>query len=663
MISVRCLRKIVLMCMIWANPNFATEPVSPTARDKLRENFRLKDMVITASRNIRNKHTIPSSTTVITSEDIARSTAQNVPDLIKFYAGIQVVDITANGRKTNVDIRGFGETAFSNTLALIDGRRINGSDLSGVDWTTVPLERIERIEIVRGGSSVLYGDNAVGGVINIITKKGYLKKKNNLVVGGNTGSYSMHNPWFDYSGSQLDGSLSYSINGSYFDTDGFRDNGFFRSRTAGFGLNYDGLFLLELSGGAKDDRYGLPGSIPESADPTSTNTPNNYAESEEYYVHMVPGFRFHENGSFRIAFDYRLSKQFSDFRDFNTVSEFDIREWGLSPQLDTEFKLANLNNRFKIGVDVFSSELRTKGSSGKSDTRGSYAIYLHDLTSITDTIFLDIGYRFNRVEYDFENSEDNHHNIDAGSIGLTWNYAEASKIFFSYDRSYRTQLLDELGGPSFSEPLKPQTSDQFQLGISHSYPIGLQSSVTLFEINSKDEILFDSNLLTPGALFPGQNVNYEETHRIGIELELNQKLGQWGSVFANFTWMDAELNGGPYVENKIPGVPERHGSVGVTLKPIQYVTLDIRSRWVENKILISDWQNNVDWNDSYFVTDTKLSFAWSFMTLYAGINNIFDEEYSEFGSFDQFKLSGSTVAVLPSPERNFIFGVTYRQSF
>ena len=67
----------------------------------------------------------------------------------------------APGKSASVDIRGFGETAPLNTLVLVDGRRVNEIDLSGVDWTQIPLDQIERIEIVRGAGSVLYGDNAL----------------------------------------------------------------------------------------------------------------------------------------------------------------------------------------------------------------------------------------------------------------------------------------------------------------------------------------------------------------------------------------------------------------------------------------------------------------------------------------------------------------------
>ena len=137
------------------------------------EDVRLEEIVVTATRYEEKIPDVPAHVTIITDEDIKNSPAQDIPDLLSTEAGIHVYDIGGNRRNLAVDLRGFGETALLNTLVLIDGRRINEADLSGVDWFQIPVDRVKRIEIIRGGrGSVLYGDNATGGVINIITKEG-----------------------------------------------------------------------------------------------------------------------------------------------------------------------------------------------------------------------------------------------------------------------------------------------------------------------------------------------------------------------------------------------------------------------------------------------------------------------------------------------------------
>ena len=116
---------------------------------------------------------VGASTSVITAQDIQRSPSQSLPDILAQQVGVQVMHVTGspNGNGDLIDLRGFGAFAQSNVLVLVNGRRYQDFDLQGFDFSQIPLNSIERIEITRGMSgTVLYGDGAVGGVINIVTK-------------------------------------------------------------------------------------------------------------------------------------------------------------------------------------------------------------------------------------------------------------------------------------------------------------------------------------------------------------------------------------------------------------------------------------------------------------------------------------------------------------
>jgi iron complex outermembrane receptor protein len=224
--------------------------------------IKMDEVVVTATRYEERISSVPAHMSVITEEDIKNSTARSIPDLLRTQPGIQVSDLTGNGRNFTVDIRGFGETAGLNTLVLVDGRRINQPDLSGADWTLIGLHRVKRIEIIRGGrGSVLYGDNAAGGVINIITKEGEAFHAGAEIAGG---SYDTFRSKAYVSGSAHN--LSYAFSGSYLDSDGYRDNSETDPKDIGANLNYfvSDKIRFNLSGDYHKDKTGLPGAIKKS---------------------------------------------------------------------------------------------------------------------------------------------------------------------------------------------------------------------------------------------------------------------------------------------------------------------------------------------------------------------------------------------------------------
>ena len=129
------------------------------------------EILVTATRFNEDARDLPVNSTVITREEIARSPATTLPEILAQHAGIGMRDLFGNNASdSTIDLRGFGAAAGQNTLVLVDGRMLNDIDLSGVVWSSIPLSAIERIEIIRGGASVLHGAGAVGGLVNIITR-------------------------------------------------------------------------------------------------------------------------------------------------------------------------------------------------------------------------------------------------------------------------------------------------------------------------------------------------------------------------------------------------------------------------------------------------------------------------------------------------------------
>ena len=218
----------------------------------------LDELVVTGS-HVESAWATPRSVTVITAADIARSTSSNLVDVLAHEANVNLRSFFGNDKFATIDIRGMGDTASSNVLVLIDGVRINAVDLSGADFSSIPLDQIERIEVVRGANTVRYGNGAVGGVINIRTKR---------AADGSHAALKLRVGGFDSHGAALAAStarngLSLSARSSSSDSAGYRDNGEFTREDGKLELRYAGRDWLDAFASAQlhHDRYGLPGPV------------------------------------------------------------------------------------------------------------------------------------------------------------------------------------------------------------------------------------------------------------------------------------------------------------------------------------------------------------------------------------------------------------------
>jgi iron complex outermembrane receptor protein len=603
--------------------------------------FLLDDVVVTATRNARQATTLPANVTVITAEEIRNTTALDVADVLRHVAGVEVQDITgARGPTTQVDMRGFGETGKTNTLVMVDGRRLNRPTLAGVDWTTIPLERVERIEVIRGASAAIYGDHATGGVINIITRSGSgTEDMQQLIADTRIGSYETFKQSMDASG--ITKGLAYSLNSSYLETDGYRDKSDYRNRTTGIRLQFDtaARLSLDVSAGYKDDEFTAPGSVALNADRRSAGFVQDY-DTESSYLHVTPQLQLSDHTRLSVGMGYeQLHTAVSDafgYEESRTVHT-EIR-----PRLTTSFG----GHYLSLGADLLEGKYNVMETGvlfpQKSGRRRESAAYITDSLSVMDDrLFLDAGYRRARIKYEVDGLDNKYVDAEAANLGATYKFAAASKVFLSFQRAYRSFVVDE--AILVSRPdLPPQVSDTVQYGVQHAVSRHLTVKATLFRIETDDEIFFDPATFT--------NTSYEETRRTGLELELQSRLSDSLTAGVALTWLEAELRGDDYLGNDVPGVAERSGSCFATWKPAGSAwTVDCRARWAADRTLISDWANAADWSGDYVVVDVKASYAVTdAITVYAGINNLFAEEYSEFAT---------VWGHYPSPEREFVSGV------
>jgi iron complex outermembrane recepter protein len=623
----------------------------------------LEGVVVTATRDAEEIRKVPANVTVITQEGIAQSNAQNVVDLLKDQVDVVVRDFYGNGKTASVDIRGFGETGNLNVLVLVDGRRVNDIDLSGVDWTQIPKDQVERIEIVRGSGSVLYGDNATGGVINIITKRP--GKPFTAQAEGVVGSYGYYRGTASAGGTW--GPFSAIVSANYQDTDGYRENGFLKAKDFGGKIIYDlnENISFNLSGSFHQDDAGLPGGLPKAiyeVDRRATIAPNDRAKTDDWYLALGTKAKFGDLGRFEMNLSYRSREINDHFQSYFFEDNRNLSTWAVTPRYIFEKPLWTLPNKLIFGLDFYSSNSNVFsqspfGSNRVEVTKQSTGLYLLDELSLLSNLILTLGFREEWATYDlFQDvprvEDKTHENEPAWNVSLNYLFDKKSSVYLSAKRSFRFPVTDELIQffPVFevNPGMKPQISYQYEAGVRHAFTDWIEANLTLFWIETRDEIFFNPVTFT--------NENFPKTRRQGIEVGAKARPFPWLSLWGNYSYINPTLEQQPYSGNTIPGVPKNKGSIGADIQIWNALSFNARATFVGSRYLISDWANRVDTLDGYYTIDAKLSYSWKGLKAFVGVNNLTNQKYAEWAVTNA---AGTSQLYYASPERNFIGGISY----
>ena len=463
-----------------------------------------------------------------------------------------------------------------NVLVLVDGRRVNQADLSGIDWVQIPIERIEKIEIVRGGrGSVLYGDNAAGGVINIITKEGGALRGGAEIAGGSYGTFQSN----AYVSGGIN-NLSAYLSAGYLTSDGYRDNSDTEASDFGISADYNvnNYAKLKWSAGYHKDETGLPGALKESdfdagRGRTDSTHPDDVMDVEDYYFKVSPEVPFAGDSLFKIDMSYRKrdASSFSTGDWGNFTADWELQTVIVSPQILLKTDISGPTNNLIAGVDYQKTDNDISNDSLFFDERSvrkfdlskeSYGFYIHDEIVATDRLRLSGGYRHDWAEFTFDPGEPDSSSMekDLYTAGVNYTFYKKSYIYLSYSRSFRYPVLDEMYSfftNTVSTDLIPQTSDNYETGMRYYFLDNLYVHLNLFRIDSDDEIFFN-----PVSY---QNENLDgAVRRDGVEISTGARVSERLTLKGTYTYTEAKIRGGAFEGNNIPNVPRHTASITAT---------------------------------------------------------------------------------------------------
>jgi iron complex outermembrane receptor protein len=662
----------LLYCIAGAAPALAQEP------------YRLDEVVVTASRIETPLAEAPANVTVITADQIREMGAQTLVDVFQQEPGVFTQNVLGNPKTATIDIRGYGEAAPQNVLFLVNGRRINSIDLSGADLAQIPVDAIERVEVYRGPASVLFGDNAPAGAVNIILKAGEGPPK--LSVATTAGSYNFFKPEVMFSGSQ--DRFSYMTSVSDLDTDGYRHNNALHEKDllGNFSFDVSDSLKLKLTTGLHTDSYGLPGRLYWSAlrqgivDPKDSTNPNDTASTNDNFFDFVPEIKLRDDVVLSLGASYR-DRHTAYYYDYGAGNYYEakseIQTYAFTPKMVVSTPIGGMKNVFVIGSDYdrYPTTVSSSGqyfgpsqSTGNIDKR-DFAGYADEKIYPLSDLALEAGYRRQKstfdVDYrDFVNpvlSQTGTSGYERDAYRLSANYSILGKanVFASYGKGFRFPTPDEFieygysPAPGLFVPtrlntsLKPQTTEELDLGIRSNPWHKVTGAFTYFQSRNRDEMYY--NPLTYA------NENYDKTKRQGIESTLFFNLATGLTLNLTYSYTEALFDGGQFGGNRIPLVPENKASAKLSYAVSDW-TFSLSSVYTGERYAISDQPNAQEQLPGYTTFDTSVGYRWNRLTALFTVKNLTDKRYSEYGVYSP---SVNDIALYPSPGRQFFLTLRY----
>lgn len=647
---------ICAVLLLWLN-----QPA--LAADQADQAYALPETSVSANRWEQDLDKLPRNVTIITRQRIEEQNPMSVVELLKGVPGLYVMQSDTYGTYAEISMRGMGYPASAKTLVTVDGRRQNLIDGNGVDFSTIPVDNIERIEVLHGPAGVLYGDSAVGGVINIITRKG--SGPAGGTVSAQYGSYDMYGFKGNFKGATE--YMDWFVAARYDDADGYRDENHTRIKGANFKTDFypNQTWSFLVDGVINQANFGVPGSLTK-AQMDRDRRMASYAGA--YYENKNQAIRGQVKGDFQrcglVTMDLAFRKWQSEAEVWSH-GDNDSKIYDIQPKYVLDSTVGGFANRLTAGVDYShwdmdydSFDLTSKAwqysHAFKMDSLAGYAL---DEFSLTKNLILNVGARYQDQKYDLASrlvggtgpTDTPGDEQWAWTAGMVYNFAPGSKVFGRAARAFRFPRVDEYTSyySGVHWDLKPETAMNYELGVEWQFMPGARLTLTGYIINMNDEIVWNDVTY--------RNENLDETKHQGVEAAVHVPVCQWAYVFGNLTYQDATMANGPYDGNKIPLAPEWMAAAGVGLEPISGLNVLLRWNYYGQRYLGNDYANAFDKMDAYNTIDAAVSYRWQRYKVFVNASNIFGEDYSTLGYCNAW--SGEST-YYPMPEAQVWGGVS-----
>ena len=605
------------------------------------DKIELEDITVKANRFERKESETTYASEAYTSKQIESSGAATLYEFLAQQTSLNVLSSYGNKATPSINMRGYGnENGNQNVVVTLDGQRLNNIDGQGQLLGAIPLSNIERIEISKGSGSVIYGDGATSGAIQI-----YTKKKSGVTVSTSLGNYGQKNSYINAGISEQHFDLSANLAHDSFDGfskkdgSGHKDQSTSNTQNVKLGIKpLDGLRIFAEGTSSRNDiRYVSPLTKAQFKD-DPRNVGLNFLGNPSTYTHQSL-----DTDQWRLGTEYSISDHIkltaTHFQEDKTsafttfVADYDYRgnDFAISFNGDAISAI--------VGYQSFDGDRKSVSSFSATNntTKDNRAVFLqteYQPLWISDALTLSAGARQEKVSYRYApvtgtSLSDSEH-LSAWDIGLNYQFNSALSGFANYNKSFQAPDVDrffDFGG-TFNGFISPAKVKTINIGINHTSQAN-RLKISMFHANLDNEMY-----LFKAPPFTFLNTNLDKSHKYGFEIQdafnINEQLAT--SFIYNYTRakVDRETQDGVTLNGKnLPGVPKHTLVANLNYKFFDHANLNISHTWRSKAYAYDDFQNNFSQKQaSYNSTNLAASYQYKNLNFFAAINNLFEQENS-----------------------------------
>jgi len=594
----------------------------------------LDEILVTATRLPTPDVLAPYASEVHTRYMIEQSGSSTLYDYLSQHSSVQVQPSFGNKFTPRIDMRGYGiGDGHQNIVLTLDGRRMNNIDMSSPLIGAIPLADIERIEVTKGSGSVMFGDGATAGSIQIITRS-----HEGVSVQGAVGNFGL------LAGTVTAGlkrdRVSLSASTDYYGSDGcsekdpsdHTDAVSNRTWRGGVALRpMDRLKLgLDLASTRIDARYVSPLTLAQFESNPAQVGSNPWTIPANAYTHQKL-----ESDLWRVSAGLELNREWSltaSHSAENKISDFITSSY----KTDYDYAADDLALQYRgEHVDLSMGMQRFKGrrldrngwadnDSGKKNT-GWYAQarYRTGGTSIS------AGARKENAAYTYKPivgaGLGDKHDLDAWDIGVNHQLSAQLTLFANYNQAFQAPDIDRFFnfGGGFNGFIDPAKSRTLNLGLNRVTATN-RLKFTLFRADVDNEIFYNAATFT--------NTNLDQTHKYGLELQDIWRVSEPLTIHLNYNYTRAIIDhdndgGGAYNGKTLPGVPRHSVNLGLTYKLSGASSINLSQSWRSTAYAAEDFANTFTQKQSaYLSTDIAWRYRLKSYEIFASVDNLFEHK-------------------------------------